>query len=96
MAHRVLRMVNTGPEEASRDFVALFILDPAFPPLRSAPSVLAHSYLMLKVLSACGLSQSDIANIQERSSFFFKMFLLFLFIIFSKMERKRENKRGST
>jgi len=67
MAHRVLRMVNTGPEEASRDFVALFILDPAFPPLRSAPSVLAHSYLMLKVLSACGLSQSDIANIQEFS-----------------------------
>ena len=80
MAHRVLRMVNTGPEEASRDFVALFILDPAFPPLRSAPSILAHGYLMFKVLSACGLSQGDIANIQERS-FFHRFFAVSFHIL---------------
>lgn len=34
MAHRVLRMWNDSGREASRDFVALFILDPAFPPLK--------------------------------------------------------------
>eukprot|EP00438_Fugacium_kawagutii_P006326 Skav213281 [mRNA] locus=scaffold2236:26930:27431:- [translate_table: standard] len=34
MAHRVLRMCNSSTHEASRDFVALFILDPACPPLQ--------------------------------------------------------------
>ena len=34
MAHRVLRMWNDSGREAYRDFVALFILDPAFPPLK--------------------------------------------------------------
>ncbi|CAJ1400692.1 unnamed protein product [Effrenium voratum] len=50
MAHRVLRMVNSSKTEASRDFVALFVLDPAFPPLRPAKSVLAQSYLTSRAL----------------------------------------------
>lgn len=66
MAHRVLRMVNTGAREASRDFVALFVLDPAFPALKAAPSVLAQSFLMDKTLRSWGLSQSNAATVQER------------------------------
>ena len=31
MAHRVLRLHNTSATEASRDFVALFVLDPSAP-----------------------------------------------------------------
>lgn len=65
MAHRVLRMVNAGAREASRDFVALFVLDPAFPPLRPAASVLANSFLMRRALQSRGLSFSNITNIQE-------------------------------
>ncbi|KAL3910716.1 MAG: hypothetical protein SGARI_001986, partial [Bacillariaceae sp.] len=42
MAHRVLKMVNTSCEkDASRDFVALFILDPAADPLVPARCHLA-------------------------------------------------------
>eukprot|EP00435_Cladocopium_sp_Y103_P068485 s134_g31.t1 len=65
MAHRVLRMVNAGEREASRDFVALFVLDPAFPPLRSAPSVLANGFLMRRALQSRGLSLSNVTTIQE-------------------------------
>lgn len=67
MAHRVLRMVNTSAREASRDFVALFVLDPAFPPLRPAASVLANSFLMRRALQSRGLSFSNVTNIQEFS-----------------------------
>ena len=65
MAHRVLRMVNASAREASRDFVALFVLDPAFPPLRPAASVLANSFLMRRALQSRGLSFSNVTNIQE-------------------------------
>ena len=65
MAHRVLRMVNSGSHDASRDFVALFVLDPAFPALRPAASVLAKSFLMRRALQSLGLSFSNVTNIQE-------------------------------
>ena len=41
MIHRVLRMVNTSDAEASRDFVALFIVNPAGEKLASAERFLA-------------------------------------------------------
>lgn len=51
MVHRVLRMVNRGGEaEASRDFVALFVLDPAARPLMPARCFLAESYLFQRTL----------------------------------------------
>lgn len=46
MAHRVLRMVNKNTEaEASRDFVALFIIDPATKPMVPAQVHLASCKL---------------------------------------------------
>ncbi|CAK9043076.1 Uncharacterized protein SCF082_LOCUS24687, partial [Durusdinium trenchii] len=64
MAHRVLRMVNESSQEASRDFVALFVLDPAYPPLRPARQVLARGYLTTRALQS-RLSASTVQNIQE-------------------------------
>jgi len=53
MIHRVLRMVNTRSDaEASRDFVALFVIDPAMPPLVPASVHLAHSYSLSRTLHA--------------------------------------------
>ena len=65
MAHRVLRMVNSSARDASRDFVALFVLDPAFPALRPAASVLSKSFLMRRALQSWGLSLNNVTNIQE-------------------------------
>lgn len=56
LAHRVLRMVNQGTVEASRDFVALFVLDPAFGPLRPARSVLSAGYDIVRALQHRGVS----------------------------------------
>ena len=67
MAHRVLRLANTGPREASRDFVALFILDPSMPPLRPARSLLAGPYLLKRTLARTRISASDILRILEFS-----------------------------
>ncbi|CAE7695808.1 unnamed protein product, partial [Symbiodinium pilosum] len=50
VAHRVLRMVNRGAAEASRDFVALFLVDPA-KPLVPARSVLSESALLARTLA---------------------------------------------
>ena len=50
VAHRVLRMVNRGSAEASRDFVALFLVDPARP-LTPATSVLSQPYMLTRTLS---------------------------------------------
>lgn len=52
MVHRVLRMVNTSSDtEASRDFVALFIIDPAAKPLVPARCHLARSDMIGRTLS---------------------------------------------
>lgn len=52
MAHRVLRMVNNGTTPAAREFVALFIMDPASEPLVPARCHLANPYLYQRAL--CG------------------------------------------
>eukprot|EP00928_Gymnodinium_smaydae_P038277 TRINITY_DN2642_c0_g2_i1.p1 TRINITY_DN2642_c0_g2~~TRINITY_DN2642_c0_g2_i1.p1 ORF type:complete len:671 (+),score=87.26 TRINITY_DN2642_c0_g2_i1:63-2075(+) len=56
VVHRVLRMVNESMEhEASRDFVALFIVDPASKPLVPARCHLAESYMLSRTLRAAKL-----------------------------------------
>jgi len=53
MVHRVLRMVNRCRDrEASRDFVALFVIDPAAKPLLPARVHLAVPYLLSRTLRA--------------------------------------------
>mmetsp|Transcript_9162 Transcript_9162/g.14919 ORF Transcript_9162/g.14919 Transcript_9162/m.14919 type:complete len:636 (-) Transcript_9162:232-2139(-) len=61
MAHRVLRMWNDSGREASRDFVALFILDPAFPPLKPAQQVLSKGYATARALRLGGLKPAAAA-----------------------------------
>lgn len=67
MIHRVLRMVNTSSEaEASRDFVALFIIDPATKPLVPSRIHLAPSYLLSRTLRPrLNMTSSAIQNILE-------------------------------
>ena len=54
MAHRVLKMANRSAEQASRDFIALFIIDPAARPLVPARCHLAEAYLYQKTLQGIG------------------------------------------
>ena len=75
VAHRVLRMANSKPQEAwpwhshgiaakaSRDFVALFIVDPA-QLLRPARSVLSQGYLEMKALFTL-LGPSGVRRVQD-------------------------------
>jgi hypothetical protein len=59
MVHRVLKMVNTSKKHAaSRDFIALFILDPAARPLVPARCHLAQSHLYEMALTG-ELGQGD-------------------------------------
>ena len=64
-AHRVLRMKNTGETEASRDFVALFVLDPSAPALRPARSVLAAPHLLTQTLAPAKIPISGIQKVLE-------------------------------
>jgi len=58
--HRVLRMVNESTTtEASRDFVALFVLDPAVRPLVPARAHISQAALMARTLRA-GMPPSTI------------------------------------
>eukprot|EP00449_Zooxanthella_nutricula_P014079 CAMPEP_0198499934 /NCGR_PEP_ID=MMETSP1462-20131121/7907_1 /TAXON_ID=1333877 /ORGANISM="Brandtodinium nutriculum, Strain RCC3387" /LENGTH=635 /DNA_ID=CAMNT_0044228937 /DNA_START=113 /DNA_END=2017 /DNA_ORIENTATION=+ len=60
MIHRVLRMVNTCADaEASRDFVALFIIDPAAKPLVSSRCHLAARFLLSRTLQSKCLVEPD-------------------------------------
>ncbi|OLP77655.1 hypothetical protein AK812_SmicGene42267 [Symbiodinium microadriaticum] len=63
VAHRVLRMVNRGSAEASRDFVALFLVDPARP-LTPATSVLSQPYMLTRTLSP-PLKTAEVQSILE-------------------------------
>ncbi|CAE7211096.1 unnamed protein product [Symbiodinium sp. CCMP2592] len=65
MAHRVLRLKNTGSTEASRDFVALFVLDPSAPALLPARSILAAPHLLRRTLAPVQISESAIQNVLE-------------------------------
>ena len=65
MAHRVLRLKNTGSTEASRDFVALFVLDPSAPALLPARSILAAPHLLRRTLAPVQISESAIRNVLE-------------------------------
>ncbi|CAE7211102.1 unnamed protein product [Symbiodinium sp. CCMP2592] len=65
MAHRVLRLRNTGSTEASRDFVALFVLDPSAPALLPARSILAAPHLLRRTLAPVQISESAIQNVLE-------------------------------
>ncbi|CAE7266104.1 unnamed protein product [Symbiodinium necroappetens] len=65
MAHRVLRLKNTGSTEASRDFVALFVLDPSSPALLPARSILAAPHLLRRTLAPVQMSESAIQNVLE-------------------------------
>ena len=65
MAHRVLRLVNSSTSEASRDFVALFILDPSVPALRPARSILAKPFLLQRTLARAHLAPTDILRVME-------------------------------
>lgn len=67
MAHRVLKMINTSKTQpASRDFVALFVLDPAADPLVPAQSHLARSYLYERCLMG-PMVRDDLRLIREPS-----------------------------
>ncbi|CAE7029237.1 Cog5 [Symbiodinium sp. CCMP2592] len=65
MAHRVLRMKNTGKTEASRDFVALFVLDPSAPALLPARSILATPHLLTRTLAPAKIPISGIQKLLE-------------------------------
>ena len=65
MAHRVLRLHNTCATEASRDFVALFVLDPSAPALLPARSVLAEPHLLKRTLAPAGIPISAFQNLLE-------------------------------
>jgi len=62
--HRVLRMINESMErEASRDFVALFVIDPAVQPLVPARVHLSKAFMVARTLkpmvSSAATSQSQ-------------------------------------
>ena len=65
MAHRVLRLKNTGSTEASRDFVALFVLDPSAPALLPARSILAGPHLLRRTLAPARVPESAIISVLE-------------------------------
>jgi len=65
MAHRVLRLKNTGSTEASRDFVALFVLDPSAPALLPARSILAGPHLLRRTLSPAKIPALAIQKVLE-------------------------------
>ncbi|CAE7853580.1 unnamed protein product [Symbiodinium microadriaticum] len=65
MAHRVLRLKNTGSTEASRDFVALFLLDPSAPALLPARSILAGPHLLRRTLAPARVPDSAIKSVLE-------------------------------
>ncbi|CAB9529879.1 expressed unknown protein [Seminavis robusta] len=59
MVHRVLKMINQSTtSEASRDFVALFVMDPAAAPLVPARCHLAQQYVTLMQRTLEGLCLS--------------------------------------
>mmetsp|Transcript_8854 Transcript_8854/g.21143 ORF Transcript_8854/g.21143 Transcript_8854/m.21143 type:complete len:636 (+) Transcript_8854:45-1952(+) len=64
MVHRVLRMVNATSAEASRDFVALFILNPRAKQL-PARCKLSGPHLLSKTLQFKGLGPKDVQRILE-------------------------------
>ena len=82
LVHRVLKMVNRGSSEASRDFVALFVLDPAFGPLKPARRVLSAGYDIVRVLQHCGVSMRQCPQAVA-------LVLEFLRLRPSEVERKR-------
>ena len=82
MAHRVLRLKNTGSTEASRDFVALFLLDPSAPALLPARSILAGPHLLKRTLAPVQISESAMQNVLE-----------FLGVSQTDVERKRQRNR---
>lgn len=66
MAHRVLHMVNQSTKQpASRDFVALFILDPAAHPLVPSRCHLARSYLYERTLNGTLKTNADTGILDE-------------------------------
>ena len=82
MAHRVLRLKNIGSTEASRDFVALFVLDPSSPALLPARSILAAPHLLRRTLAPVQMSGSAIQNVLE-----------FLGVSQTDVERKMQRNR---
>ncbi|CAE7030120.1 unnamed protein product [Symbiodinium sp. KB8] len=82
MAHRVLRLKNIGSTEASRDFVALFVLDPSSPALLPARSILAAPHLLRRTLAPVQMSESAIQNVLE-----------FLGVSQTDVERKMQRNR---
>eukprot|EP00435_Cladocopium_sp_Y103_P049218 s1191_g14.t1 len=69
MVHRVLRMINNGKSEASRDFVALFILNPASEALVPARCALAKPYMLTRVLRLKALTPDNIQVILSLAGF---------------------------
>lgn len=69
MVHRVLRMINNGKSEASRDFVALFILNPASEALVPARCALAKPYMLTRVLRLKALTPDNIQAILSLAGF---------------------------
>jgi len=90
MAHRVLRMVNVSQEKsASRNFVALFVMDPAAERLVPARCHLAHSYLYKHALTGkCGMFPSD-AHQDSLPAAVAELVMEFLGIVPSVAERRR-------
>lgn len=69
MVHRVLKMINTSSDaEASRDFVALFVMDPAAPALVPARCHLANRYIYEQTLKGLCLSTDQLASAGEKHS----------------------------
>ena len=65
MLHRVLRLKTSGSTEASRDFVALFVLGPSAPALLPARSILAVPHLLRRILAPVQISESAIQTVLE-------------------------------
>ncbi|CAK9111759.1 unnamed protein product [Durusdinium trenchii] len=63
LVHRVLRMINKSGSEASRDFVALFILNPASTPLVPSRCALAKQQMLTRTLRPSGLPPENIQAI---------------------------------
>ncbi|CAE7657303.1 PIP5K1, partial [Symbiodinium pilosum] len=65
MVHRVLRLVSNEPAEASRDFVALFILNPAGKSLVPARCALAKGYMLQKTFQCKSIRSAEVQRILE-------------------------------
>eukprot|EP00529_Nitzschia_sp_RCC80_P017733 CAMPEP_0113443108 /NCGR_PEP_ID=MMETSP0014_2-20120614/1963_1 /TAXON_ID=2857 /ORGANISM="Nitzschia sp." /LENGTH=846 /DNA_ID=CAMNT_0000334043 /DNA_START=210 /DNA_END=2750 /DNA_ORIENTATION=+ /assembly_acc=CAM_ASM_000159 len=89
MAHRVLRMVNTSTERpASRNFVALFVMDPAAKRLVPSAAHLARSYLYKRSLTGKCMNFPRDTSSESMPEAVAELVMEFLGIIPSLLQRR--------